>query len=175
MDFDDYIDPYRPFGDEVDTLLALFHEDSPDWTLKQFTPSFRHLLEDYVERHLGRPASEREKHVREFLEHTAQLGSVPPTQAELDQAPVLHGWCAARLMSTPFLLGRSTGHPHLRWGARTRTSPLFQLAPDHAWARTWNRFYALDGYTPEVLFRMQADGVVASDVQLVRLEESSLH
>ncbi len=175
MDFDDYIDPYRPFGDEVDTLLALFHEDSPDWTVQQLTPCFRHLLEDYVERLLNRPASEREKHVHQFLERAAQLGSVPPTQAELDQAPVLHGWCVGMLGSTPFLLGRSTGHPHLRWGARTRTSPLFQLAPDHAWARTWNRYYALDGYTPEILFQMQADGVVAADVQLVRVVGSSLH
>ena len=33
MDLDEYIDPYRPFGDEVDTLLALFHEESPEWGL----------------------------------------------------------------------------------------------------------------------------------------------
>lgn len=171
MDFDDYIDPYRPFGDEVDTLIALHDDASPDWTLKQFTPCFRHLLEDYVERYLSLPVSEQEKHVRQFLEYTAQLGSVSPTPVELDQAPVLHGWCAALLGSTPFLLGRSTGHPHLRWGARTRTSPLFQIAPDRSWARSWNRFYALDGYASEVLFQMQADGVVSPAVQLIRFDD----
>ncbi|MEO3480696.1 DUF6634 family protein [Phaeobacter sp. CAU 1743] len=175
MDFDDYIDPYRPFSDEVDTLLALFHDDSPNWTVQQLTPCFRHLLEDYVERLLNRPACEREKHVHQFLKHAAQLGSAPPSQAELDQAPVLHGWCAAVLGSTPFLIGQSTGHPLLRRGVRTRTSPLFQIAPDYAWARTWNRYYALSGYTPELLFKLQADGVVAADVQLIRLDRSSLH
>jgi len=88
---------------------------------------------------------------------------------------VLHGWCAAALGSTPFLLGQVSGHPLLRWGAQTRTSPLFQIAPDHSWARTWNRYYALDGYTPELLFKLQADGVVAPDVKLIRLDDSSLN
>lgn len=175
MNFDDFIDPYRPFADELDTLIALHDDASPDWTLRQFTTCFQNLFEDYVDRHLNRPASEQERYVGPFLEHAERLSSVPPTQAELDQAPLLHGWCAAALGTTPFLLGQVSGHPLLRWGARTRTSPLFQIAPDHSWARTWNRYYALDGYTPEVLFRMQADGVVASDVQLIRVDGSSLH
>jgi len=152
-----------------------FARFSPDWTLKQFTPCFQNLFEDYVDRHLNRPASEQERYVSQFLEHADRLSSVPPTQVELDQAPVLHGWCAAALGSTPFLLGQVSGHPLLRWGARTRTSPLFQIASDHSWARTWNRFYVLDGYTPEVLFKLQADGVIAADVQLVRVDGGSLH
>ncbi|WP_375264215.1 DUF6634 family protein, partial [Palleronia sp.] len=116
-----------------------------------------------------------EKRVRRFLEHVDRLGSVPPTQEELDRAPVLDGWCAAVLGSTPFLLGQSTGHPRLRCGARTRTSPLIRIGPDRSWARTWNRFYVLDGYSPKTLFKMQADGVVAPDVTPIEVDPGPLH
>lgn len=175
MDFDDFLDPYRPLADEVQVLRALFDETEPERLIGQLTPCLRNLFEDYLERHLNQPPSEQERYVGQFLEHAERLSSIPPTLAELDRAPVLHGWCAALLGSTPFLLGKATRHPLLRQGARTRTSPFFQIAPDHAWARTWNRYYALSGYTPDLLFKLQADGVIAPDVQLIRLDRSSLH
>jgi hypothetical protein len=174
MDFGDFIDPYHPLADETETLKALCDAANPGRTILSFSACFRNLFEDYVDRYLNRPASEQERYVHQFLEHAERLSSVPPTPAELDRAPVLHGWCAAVLGSTPFLLGQCTGHPHLRWGARTRTSPLFRIAPDHSWARSWNRFYVLDGYTPEILFKMQADGVIAPDVELIRLDQGLL-
>lgn len=174
MEFGYFIDPYHPLADEAETLRALYDAANPGRTIQNFTACFRNLFEDYVGRHLNRPASEQERYVGQFLEHTVQLGSVPPTETELDRAPVLHGWCAATLGSTPFLLGRVSGHPLLRWGARTRTSPLFRIAPDRSWARTWSRFYVLDGYTPAILFKMQADGVIAPDVELIRLDQGLL-
>jgi hypothetical protein len=76
-----------------------------------------------------------------------------------------------RLHTTPFLLGKSTGHPRLRWGARTRTSVLMQLSPDLTWGRTWNRFYTLSEYTPQTLYKMQADGVVSPAVELIRFDD----
>tara|TARA_R110000787_G_scaffold42992_1_gene105479 strand:+ start:528 stop:1055 length:528 start_codon:yes stop_codon:yes gene_type:complete len=175
MEFGDFIDPYHPLADEAETLIALYDAANPGRTILSFTACFQNVFEDYVDRHLNRPVSEQERYVARFLEHAERLSSVPPTQAELDQVPVLQGWCAAALGSTPFLLGQVSGHPLLRWGARTRTSPLFQIAPDHSWARTWNRYYKLDGYKEEVLFRMQADGVVASAVELIRLDRGPLH
>ena len=61
-------------------------------------------------------------------------------------------------------------HPILRWGARAHTSVLFQIAPNHSWARTWNRFYSLADYTPETLFSFQADGKIPPAVELIRFD-----
>lgn len=172
MDFDDFLDPYRPFGDEVDTLIALHDDASPDWTLKQFAPVFTHLFEDdrdelYVD---DQPLDMAGRLLR-FLDRVGHLSTAVPTPEELEQSPILHRWCAARLGSSPFLLGHVTGHPVLRWGARARTSVLFQVAPDHSWARTWNRFYSLADYTPETLFSFQADGKIPSSVEPIRFDD----
>lgn len=172
MDFDDFLDPHRPFADEVDTLIALHDDASPGWTLRQFTPVFRNLYEDDRDELYGddQPLDQAGR-VRRFLDRVKQLSSASPTQQELDRAPTLHRWCAARLGSSPFLLGHVEGHPILRWGARAHTSVLFQIAPDHSWARTWNRFYSLADYTHETLFRMQADGKIPPTVELIRFDD----
>ena len=171
MDFDDFLDPYRPFADEVDTLIALFHEESPEWTLKQFAPVFRNLYED--DRNLcgDDQPEDLAGSVRRFLDRVAQLSRAVPTPDELHQAPTLHQWCAVRLGSSPFLLGHVTGHPILKRGARAHTSVLFQVAPTLEWARTWNRYYSLVDYAPETLFRMQADGKVPPAVELIRFDD----
>lgn len=172
MDFDDYIDPHQPFGDEVDTLLALFHEDSPNWTVQQFTPVFMNLFEDdRADLYAGDQPKDLAGRVRRFLDRVKQLSSASPTQQELDRAPTLHRWCGARLGSSPFLLGHVTGHPILRWGARAHTSVLFQVAPDLGWARTWNRYYTLADHTPETLFAFQADGKVPPAVELIWFDD----
>lgn len=172
MDFDDYIDPHRPFGDEVDTLIAPHDDASPDWTLRQFAPVFMNLFEDDRD---GLYAGDRPQdlagRVRRFLDRVGNLSSTAPSQEELDRAPVLHRWCAARLGSSPFLIGFVTGHPTLRWGARAHTSVLFQVAQDHSWARTWNRFYSLADYMQETLFAMQADGKIPTAVELIRFDD----
>lgn len=109
--------------------------------------------------------------VRRFLDRVKDLSSMVPTQEELDRAPILHRWCAARLASSPFLLGHVEGHPILRSGARAHTSVLFQVAPDLGWARTWNRYYTLADHTPETLFAFQADGKVPPAVELIWFDD----
>jgi hypothetical protein len=176
MDFDDFLDPYRPFIDEVDTLLALHDDASPDWTLRQFTPVFMNLFEDdRADLYADDQPKDLAGRVRRFLDRVKQLSSASPTPQELNQAPTLHRWCAARLGSSPFLLGHVTGHPMLRWGARAHTSVLFKVAPDLGWARTWNRYYLLSEYTPETLFSFQADGKIPPAVELIRFDEHRLH
>lgn len=172
MDFDDFLDPYKPFADEVDTLIALFHEESPEWTLTQFAPVFMHLFEDDRDSlYAADQPKDLAGRVRRFLDRVKHLSSTVPSQEELDRAPVLHRWCAARLGSSPFLLGHVKGHPILRWGARAHTSVLFQVAPDLGWARTWNRYYTLADHTPETLFAFQADGKVPPAVEPIRFHE----
>ena len=169
MDFDDFLDPYRPLWDELEVLRALFDPVHPDRNIAQFTPVFRNLFEDDLYRH-DQP-QEVAGRVRRFLDRVKDLSSMVPAQEELDRAPILHRWCAARLGSSPFLLGHVEGHPILRWGARAHTSVLFQIAPDHSWARTWNRFYSLADYTPETLFSFQADGKIPPAVEPIRFDE----
>lgn len=176
MDFDDFLDPYRPLFNEVEVLRALFDEEDPEQLIGQFTPVFRNLYEDdRDDLYAGEQPKDLAGRVRRFLNRVRNLSSTAPSQGELDRAPVLHDWCAVRLGTSPFLLGQSTGHPLLRWGARTRTSVLCQIGRDFTWARTWNRYYALSEHAPETLYKMQGDGVVSPAVELIRLDGAPLH
>ena len=168
MNFDDFLNPYYPLLDEVEVLNALYHAAELERLIKLFTPVFRNLFEDDRGDLYGddQPVDLAGR-VRRFLNRVKHLSSASPTPQELGQAPILNQWCAVRLGSSPFLLGQSTGHPLLRWGARTRTSVLIRIAPDQSWARTWNRYYALSEYVAETLFKMQADGVVSPAVELI--------
>jgi hypothetical protein len=170
MDFDDFLDPYRPLWNELEVLRALFDSVHPDRTIAQFTPVFRNLYEDDRDIYGDDQPQDLAGRVLRFFDRVAELSTAVPTPEELGRAPVLHRWCAARLGSSPFLLGHVEGHPILRWRARAHTSVLFQIAPDHSWARTWNRYYLLADHTPETLFRMQADGVVSPAVELIRFD-----
>ena len=171
MDFDDFLDPCRPLWGELEVLRALFDEAEPERLIGQFTPCFRNLFEDDRDLYGNDQPQDLAGRVRRFLDRVGHLSTAVPTHEELDRAPTLHGWCAVSLGSSPFLLGQSTGHPHLRWGARTRTSVLCQIARDFSWGRTWNRYYLLADHTPETLFRMQADGVVSPAVELIRFDD----
>jgi hypothetical protein len=172
MDFDDFLDPHRPLWDELEVLRALFDPAHPERTIAQFTSVFKNLYDDdRDDLYAGDQPQDLAGRVRRFLDRVKHLSSTAPSQEELDRAPVLHRWCAARLGSSPFLLGHVTGHPILRWGARAHTSVLFQIAPNHSWARTWNRFYSLADYTPETLFSFQADGKIPPAVELIRFDD----
>ena len=171
MDFDDFLDPYRPLWDELEVLRALFDEAEPERTIAQFMPVFRNLYEDDRNIYGDDQPQGLAGRVQRFLDRVAQLSTAVPTPEELDRAPVLHGWCAVRLDTSPFLLGQSTGHPYLRWGARTRTSVLLQVARDLSWGRTWNRYYSLSEYAPQTLYKMQADGVVSPTVELIPFDD----
>jgi len=175
MDFDDFLNPYRPLLDEVEVLNALYDAAEPERLIKQFTPVFRNLFEDDRGDLYGndRP-QDLAGRVRRFLDRVDHLSTAVPNPEELGQAPILHRWCAVRLGSSPFLIGHVTGHPILRWRARAHTSVLFQVAPDLGWARTWSRFYSLADYTPETLFSFQADGKLPPAVEPIRLVRSPL-
>lgn len=175
MDFDDFLDPYRPLWDGLEVLRALFDPAHPERTIAQFTPVFKNLYEDDRD---GIYADDQPEdlagRVQRFLDRVGHLSTAVPSQEELDRAPILHRWCAARLGWSLFLIGHVEGHPILRLGARAHTSVLFQIAPDHSWARTWNRYYLLADHTHETLFRMQADGKLPPAVEPIRLDRGPL-
>jgi hypothetical protein len=175
MDFEDFLDPYRPLWNELEVLRAIFDPDQPERIIAQFTPVLRNLYEDDRDIYGDDQPQGLAGWVLRFFDRVAELSTAVPTPEELGRAPVLHSWCAVRLGSSPFLIGQSTGHPLLRWGARTRTSVLCQIARDLTWARTWNRYYSLSEHAPQTLYKMQADGVVAPAVELIRLDGGSLH
>ena len=172
MDFDDFIDPYRPLWDDLEVLRVLFDPAHPERTIAQFTSVFKNLYED---ERADLCADDQPQglagRVQRFLDRVAQRSTAVPTLDELDRAPILHQWCAVRLNTTPFLIGRSTGHPLLRWGARTRTSVLCQISRDLTSAVTWNRYYALSEHAPETLYKMQVDGLVSPAVELIHFED----
>lgn len=172
MDFDDFLDPYRPLWHELEVLRALFDPAHPERIIAQFTPVFKNLYEDdRADLYADDQPQDLAGRVRRFLDRIGHLSTAVPTADELNQAPILNRWCAARLGSSPFCLGHVTGHPTLRWGARAHTSVLFQVAQDHSWARTWNRFYSLADYMQETLFAMQADGKIPTAVELIRFDD----
>lgn len=172
MDFDDFLDPHRPLLDELEVLRALFDPAHPERTIAQFTSVFKNLYDDdRDDLYAGDQPQDLAGRVRRFLDRVKHLSSTAPSQEELDRAPVLHAWCAVRLGTSPFLLGQSTGHPLLKWGARTRTSVLMRISLDHSWARTWNRYYSLSEYNRETLFAMQADGKIPPAVELIPIND----
>lgn len=170
MDFRDFLDPHRPYKDEVDTLRALFSDAAPDQTIRQFTPVLRDLFRMFTARYPDRAFSTRVDLVREYLDHLNRLHVMQPTQAQLNKAPKLDRWCAVFYGDAPLLLGRVTGHPVLREGARARTSPLFQIAPDRSWARTRSRVYELRDHFPGTLHERKSDRVIPADVRLIRFK-----
>ncbi len=96
-----------------------------------------------------------------------------PSVGELSAAPLLESWCPIVEDDVPLLVGRVSGHPHLREGARVRTSPLMNLQPKAGWARSCNRFYRLGFYDPSFLKTLQKDGRLSASAQLLRADRRS--
>lgn len=65
-----------------------------------------------------------------------------PSERDLADAPILEQWSLGMRMQ-PCLTGVIYGHPKLRSGGHSITSPLHLFAPHHGYARTLNRFYRL--------------------------------
>lgn len=77
-----------------------------------------------------------------------------PSPEVLADAPVLRDWAAALEPSgVPCLVGTVTGHSMLEDGRRICTSMLIALDPGGTWARTWSRWYRLDGTLPADIMR----------------------
>lgn len=165
----DFIDPHRPFADELNLCHVLLDDQDPHVTIRRFSPSLRELFLGYCETNAGGTFTNTRARLRDFVEHAMRLGAVSPTSAELNLAPELCRWCFVERHGVPFLLGHVLGHPTLRWGARAKTSAVFQIAQDLSWARTSGRYYLLNEYVRETLFEMQADGVMGDDVNLIHL------
>ncbi|OOY27842.1 hypothetical protein BMI90_11615 [Thioclava sp. L04-15] len=85
-----------------------------------------------------------------------------PSVGELSAAPLLESWCPIVEDDVPLLVGRVSGHPHLREGARVRTSPL-----------SCNRFYRLGSHDPSFLTTLQEDGRITASAKLLRADRSS--
>jgi hypothetical protein len=70
-------------------------------------------------------------------------GTLPERLVVSGQTPVLDDWCAASV-SSPCLVGRSSGHPRLPGTGRLiTTSDLWLVSRDLSWARTRSRWYRL--------------------------------
>ncbi|OOY21943.1 hypothetical protein BMI86_05235 [Thioclava sp. DLFJ5-1] len=96
-----------------------------------------------------------------------------PSIGELSAAPLLDSWCAIVEDAVPLLVGRVSGHPHLREGARVRTSPLMNLQSNEGWARSCNRFYRLGARDEGFFETLKRDGRLSPSVQFLRADRSS--
>lgn len=114
-----------------------------------------------------------------FIKWVIALSNLAPAigdnlaTGELSSAPLLDSWCAIVEDDVPLLVGRVSGHPHLREGARVRTSPLMNLQPKAGWARSCNRFYRLGLYDPSFLKTLQKDGRLSASAKLLRADRRS--
>jgi hypothetical protein len=64
-----------------------------------------------------------------------------PTPEQLAAAPLLDNYLFGK-MSVTCLVGENHGHPALK-GRFIKTSELWVVAQEHAWVRTFSRFYRL--------------------------------
>jgi hypothetical protein len=169
MEFDDLVDPRRPYAHEIVELknrqeyqdAALGREAFPFW--------LRELFSDF---RLFRPQSggTGKEHVLAFLNHLETLthGTLGPD--ELEMAPQLDDWCAIHDFDTVILIGIVTGHPNIRDGGRARTSLLLQIQPELGWARTWNRHYRLGSHSRMTFFEWQYEGKISPRMQIVEFD-----
>lgn len=169
MEFDDLVDPRRPYADEVAELknrqvfqeAALGHE--------AFSFRLRELFSDFSLFRPRRDGPERE-HVLAFLNHLETLTHGNPDPDELETAPQLDAWCAIHDFDTVILIGIVTGHPHIRDRGRARTSLLLQIQPELGWARTWNRFYRLGAHSRMTFFEWQYEGKISPRMQIAEFD-----
>ncbi|MEX1663479.1 DUF6634 family protein [Thioclava sp. 15-R06ZXC-3] len=96
-----------------------------------------------------------------FEDWIVSLSTSNPSIEDLADAPLLQRWCPIEESGVPLLIGQVSGHPHLREGARVRTSPLMNLQPAKGWARSCNRFYNLGERDDGFLAELRKDGRLA--------------
>jgi len=157
---DDIFDPHRPLQQPVDDLRTALHlgEVQDDRALARTMPDvlgglFRlHALEG------GQPEQPLRDALAAFCDHVEALTAAEPDTATLAAAPRIDRWSAILHRDAVCLIGRVTGHPRLREGARATTSPILRIAPAAGWARTWSRTYRLGREDRTFLFEVIADG-----------------
>jgi hypothetical protein len=169
MNFDELIDPRRPYADEIATLKTLNGFQDAQVLREQMSFRIRELMFDFSLMRRDKYISDRER-IAAFLDHLNALSSRAPTKDEFETAPVLDQWCAIHDTYTVILIGHVTGHPHIGDGGRSRTSLVLQVQPEKAWARTWNRFYRLGAPSRLTFFEWQYDGKISPRMQIVEFE-----
>ena len=73
---------------------------------------------------------------------------IVPSAADLETAPVLHGWAPAS-REAACLTGTVRLHPRLGSGGLITTSEVYAIDPSRGWARTYSRFYILGARSDE--------------------------
>ena len=166
MDFENMIDPRRPYADEIATLETLNAFRDAEQTRGHMSFRIRELMFDFSIMRTDRDTPERER-IEAFLNHLDTLSSRAPTEDEIEKAPILDQWCAIHDTDTVVLIGYVTGHPHIRDGGRSRTSLVLQIQLEAGWARTWNRFYRLRSPSRLTFFEWQYNGKISPSMQIV--------
>lgn len=154
---DDIADPLRPIqhlSDELRDTLHL-HQGGP----RDIAPEILILLETYRWMQGADPAAPiLTRDLVSLCHYLDALAQAEPEAIHLAEAPSIDRWCAAVVDDLPVLVGVVTGHPQLRPGARTVTSPLLRIDPEAGWARTFSRYYRLGRHDRAFLIGLQAEG-----------------
>jgi hypothetical protein len=169
MNFDELIDPRRPYADEIATMKTLNEFQDAQVLREQMSFRIRELMFDFSVMRRDKDTPDRER-IAAFLDHLDALSSGVPTTDELEKAPVLDRWCAIHDTDTVILIGYVTRHPYIRDQGRSRTSLVLQIQPENGWARTWNRFYRLGSPSRLTFFEWQYDGKISPRMQIVEFE-----
>jgi hypothetical protein len=158
---DDIFDPHRPLQQPVDELRTALHlgPGQEDRAFMAGMPAvLRDLFHMQVSGDTGRPERPLRGALAVFCDHVEALTAAEPDAATLAAAPLIDRWSAILHRDAVCLIGRVTGHPRLRPGARAITSPLLRIAPAAGWARTWSRTYRLGREDRTFLLDVIADG-----------------
>ena len=161
---DDIVDPLRPVQHLSDALRDTIH--LRPGAQRDITPDIAQLLGTWRWAQGVDPAAPiLARDLVSLCDHLDALAQSEPEPIMLADAPRIDRWCAAVVDDLPVLVGVVTGHPRLREGARTMTSPLIRIAPGEGWARTLSRYYRLGRPDRAVLAALRAEGRLRADAQ----------
>jgi hypothetical protein len=171
-----YRDPRRPFLERAENLTELLRRPKGEDDLlaaldadRAMTGMFHHFQQEMALTWLQTHRPDWHEQLAEFLAHVEELSSISPTEAIVQDAPVLSKWCAVHLEGYPHLLGQVAGHPRLGDQRFIATSPYFQTDTAGCWARTWSRFYVLGAYDEGTMGRAKGRRAIEEGVELIRL------
>jgi len=152
---DDIADPLSPLQYVTDGLRV--------GALTEIDPGITPLVRTHRLLNGARPFAEiLRQDLFDLCDHIDSLAGAVPDMPALETAPRIDRWCGAVVEDLPVLVGVVTGHPRLREGARTVTSPLVRIASDQGWARTFSRYYRLGRPDLSVFFALLAESRLRS-------------
>lgn len=158
---DEIIDPLRPMQHLSDTLRNTMHPHQGG--ARDIAPEIPILLGTYRWMQGSDPAAPiLGRDLVSLCDYLDALADAEPEAIHLADAPLIERWCGAVVEDLPVFVGVVSGHPRLREGARTVTSPLIRIAPSEGWARTFSRYYRLGRPDPSVFFALLAESRLRS-------------